>query len=714
MRIKVSAIAGLMAAVGGIAYAAPAPAHFPGEFSGANVLRDNNSLFNGQTITSITNQLQAGVTSAQTTANAAIPLSQKDAISGVAGLDAMGNVTAPLLSPSAYVHKLSNGNFSSILGGAAGDESINPNTFQIGALNAFDPPSPLKITGAARSEGDWGGSILSLGNRNYAQWNRNCAGNEDAVGLCINMVTPSPALEVGSQINNPNPQSQFSSSSVVYGMNTVTITPQLSTSQVATIAPMDRIYTNFYDGTYYETPSQNGGRTQPNFYYGYIKSVSNNGASTILSIVTDPYSSVSGWRTGNSSNVATNPPGSNSGDVIDNKIFYHYTTPSVFIGESSKQFAQNSVINIDPSVNDSISRTSEGYEIDLHLGSTGNNQYHTADYLYGASGLSIGASGYNYFSKDRWLLKLAGAWLMFNGADIESVAYGGTYIKTQSGFIVDSVGDMGALTNIGDTQRYASLVSANSSGYFDNLLLMGRRDNTGVGWSSTSLHLMDTQTNSSTDQLSGVQPNAGSGGGDITFNVPGYNHSLGIGTISADAKTSDYALIASQGSPPHLPLGGIIDNGKSLSFVPLAGDNKGHPYLYGSNPTTVQASSSSGETTTIKSNAFIVDGSTLSLYPQSGTSNGNPFMQAANSNILSIKTSSGTDAILEVGSIQNSNGASPSMPKYLLSNIPMNNINDGQQVWCSDCQINGIVGVEAYWHAASAKWTDSQNNALHN
>lgn len=50
---------------------------------------------------------------------------------------------------------------------------------------------------------------------------------------------------------------------------------------------------------------------------------------------------------------------------------------------------------------------------------------------------------------------------------------------------------------------------------------------------------------------------------------------------------------------------------------------------------------------------------------------------------------------------------------YSLATLPTNS-NDGAQLWCSDCKLKGITGVEAYWHASASKWTDSQNNDLAN
>ncbi|GBR15634.1 hypothetical protein [Gluconobacter frateurii] len=51
---------------------------------------------------------------------------------------------------------------------------------------------------------------------------------------------------------------------------------------------------------------------------------------------------------------------------------------------------------------------------------------------------------------------------------------------------------------------------------------------------------------------------------------------------------------------------------------------------------------------------------------------------------------------------------------YTLSALPASVASDGTQVWCSDCKLNGITGVAAYWHASASKWTDGQNGTLAN
>ncbi|OAG73512.1 hypothetical protein A0J51_00980 [Gluconobacter japonicus] len=50
---------------------------------------------------------------------------------------------------------------------------------------------------------------------------------------------------------------------------------------------------------------------------------------------------------------------------------------------------------------------------------------------------------------------------------------------------------------------------------------------------------------------------------------------------------------------------------------------------------------------------------------------------------------------------------------FTLNSLPTAD-DDGAQVWCSDCKLNGITGVAAYWHASASKWTDGQNGTLAN
>ncbi|GBR67882.1 hypothetical protein [Gluconobacter kanchanaburiensis] len=59
-------------------------------------------------------------------------------------------------------------------------------------------------------------------------------------------------------------------------------------------------------------------------------------------------------------------------------------------------------------------------------------------------------------------------------------------------------------------------------------------------------------------------------------------------------------------------------------------------------------------------------------------------------------------------------GGAMRQASYTLAALPTKNETDGNHLWCSDCKLNNISGVEVYWHASAAEWTDSQNNTLSN
>jgi len=44
---------------------------------------------------------------------------------------------------------------------------------------------------------------------------------------------------------------------------------------------------------------------------------------------------------------------------------------------------------------------------------------------------------------------------------------------------------------------------------------------------------------------------------------------------------------------------------------------------------------------------------------------------------------------------------------FVLASLPTADETDGAQVWCPDCRLNGIAGVEAFWRSSASRWTDS-------
>ncbi|KXV51697.1 hypothetical protein AD945_00025, partial [Gluconobacter albidus] len=109
-------------------------------------------------------------------------------------------------------------------------------------------------------------------------------------------------------------------------------------------------------------------------------------------------------------------------------------------------------------------------------------------------------------------------------------------------------------------------------------------------------------------------------------------------------------------------------------------------------------------------------GHTIQIQP--GTSdgvNGAPYFSAPAGNTLKLQDSGGTNANLGVtGSLSAETGvASGGMTLTTLNNV-YRPAQDGTQMWCSDCKLNGVTGVAAFYHANGTKWTDSQNNGLTN
>lgn len=86
-----------------------------------------------------------------------------------------------------------------------------------------------------------------------------------------------------------------------------------------------------------------------------------------------------------------------------------------------------------------------------------------------------------------------------------------------------------------------------------------------------------------------------------------------------------------------------------------------------------------------------------------------------NTNGIGSKDTNGTvtftSAVLNKGVV--TNNATVTDANIPLGSLPSSG-PDGSHLWCVDCKVNGIVGVEAYYHASINKWTDSQNNSLSN
>lgn len=57
-------------------------------------------------------------------------------------------------------------------------------------------------------------------------------------------------------------------------------------------------------------------------------------------------------------------------------------------------------------------------------------------------------------------------------------------------------------------------------------------------------------------------------------------------------------------------------------------------------------------------------------------------------------------------------GGAVAEASYTFATLPTNAMPDGAHVWCADCRLNGVTGVEAYWHTQGNVWTNAVNQQL--
>ncbi|MBR0559485.1 hypothetical protein [Neokomagataea anthophila] len=162
-------------------------------------------------------------------------------------------------------------------------------------------------------------------------------------------------------------------------------------------------------------------------------------------------------------------------------------------------------------------------------------------------------------------------------------------------------------------------------------------------------------------------------GGQLVYDPAGYRFGIGLGA-GGSYRSPVYGLIVTPSGPAIMPQGATM------------------PYVLADG-----IGSKSGKGITATDFFTAASGLAASYIKTNG-------IAPSNANFLTIT------APLQI------RGGSTSDQSYDLASLPTNGpqIVDGAHVWCVDCRLNGISGVEVYWHANAGKWTDSQNNGLVN
>jgi len=404
---------------------------------------DPRTLLGGQPISTVLSQmgqnsqgLATEIARAQSAEEQAVK--KQDIGSTVAGLDSSGSVNAPLSTPGyawgqAYVGAgyipAGNGytarpSFSA--GWNNGDPFLYPNTTLVGGHTDHDD-GYLKVIASPWSEGDAGGSAVeiydSVGDQGTG---RNGIGNDDGGTLYTGTQMTPFRVRAGSQLTDG---SDNIARTVTLTGTTAIVTPAFNAAQLRLLRQWMRIYTNWdaaggnsTGGDYWA--NWNGqllstGFFIPNVYYGYIGSWRQDGNSTVINIVSDPFGRANGWRTEKNTATTNEVPGTVAGDIIDAdsaRPTWTYGTTSIFIGGANKKFNSNRTVSCHPNGNpDIFTRQCEADEIDLW----GSDEVNTNDPVAVAKekaltrqrnvrGITISYGGYRP-DDDSYNLHLAGS-----------------------------------------------------------------------------------------------------------------------------------------------------------------------------------------------------------------------------------------------------------------------------------------------------------------
>lgn len=677
---------------------------------------------------------------------------QTNVANGVAGLDANGSVVAPINTVSsviahsyigagwlsAWQNYTARPSFSS--GWNNGDPYVYPNVTLIGGHEDHDD-GYLKVTGSPWSMSDAGGALAAIydtvGDQGTA---RNGAGNDDAISLFVGTQISPPRLRLGQDIVDSLAGGDGLARTVQLSGTSITVKPALNAAQIRLLRQWMRVYAN-YDapggnakgGSFWKNWNgdiDKGSVFIPNLYYGYIKSWSSSSTSTILSIVSDPFSRQSGWRTESSPETVSTAPGANTGDIIDSASdspTWTYKNPAVFIGLANKKFNMNQTVACLTTEEDTLSRQCEGNEIDLWGGKdAARRAINGLTITYGGARPANGSYNLNLAGGTANEIVMAPDWYTtaVQSDPLYVAPLAGPSLDVSGGNTVAVMASFAQSTNTGNntfgsytyirptiwTSRFASDGTGKD---FQNetvsygVSVGGKRGELGAvqerielnpqsapngiglcGYNTCSYFDANGQIIAGGDFLSGAGKavyTTDKNGSHAAYMYANDNYQMNV-SFSPSYGSSVPNSGAQGAETLHIAGGILADNNivvapqKSFGFQDSQGALIGYEYLS-------DVTSSTGPTvhTVVSSkNGF----------------NGTYYVDADTIlETLKVTRDAAVNGRLSVGS-------------YSLASLPNDGSSDGAQIWCSDCKLNGISGVCAYWHASLSKWTDSQNKDL--
>lgn len=733
------------------------PAWAPGGWRYDTVLHAPNTTLDGKTIQAWAQSIDANTTASEN----AVPqkwIGQKttSSVTGVGPLDSNGFASAPF----------DNG------GNRIGDwaSTVTPDWFSQGydanlmggyeALGSnYRPRSLFLQTDPYSNYAPGCGFILAMqGAVGSSQFPISQA---DFRAGASSVVTAAGYDTVASCILTGNQPARFVLTASSYTATSVVLSTALTAAQASMIFPGMYITTNS-PNTDLSLTTTTGELPPKNLYAGFVSAQPSAGDTSISVYAWD----VPGYGTGVSGQV----PQTTTLDTVWSKR----TSPTVWLGGGSGNssfqnnwFAQVDVNNLTPSAtNQSLIHQITPLEIDLNL-VNGTAPDNSIDW----QGISLNAgnqpAALTTNSRQLFLGGNINHHLITNGGcgnwDIESWADGG-FIEFPS------------LCNIEAGSSVTEQVDASWTNWIGSANKMTTMIWTGIGntsastgWQQAVTHLGVTvdgnrvQTGDYGGSKQGdIEWNAGANYGSISLCGYGTNcgyrlNGDGTSFFSANAYMGNgFELVffpATSGVAAPYLIGSGVSELSVLSNAGGYGSLKVGSTTISGNLTASGSVTATGSVSTagfdLTGTGYVEAGNTLYLKPETVSNSLNPGLKGVDSYTIGVAAntsanigilastiqafSGGTSAeataarsVLEPDgngnwSVSNSGtnvtsgqGGAMRMASYTLSALPTTNNTAGNQLWCSDCVLNGITGVAAYWHSDAAKWTDSQNGTLVN
>lgn len=512
MRVNMKKILLALALFPSLAVAAPsyAPTLPPGGLDANTQLWANTSTLNGKTLA----DWGVAIDTNTTTAGAAIPKTWININTGVAGLDATGNMTSDVFSPILTAAPVVSTTGQPLINvgripvyktsgeATLGDPWQSPDALQIGGLptqgwqangspiNSTSRPGSLVVSGQPWGPYNAGALLNVLWGRGVDQ--QNGVSNLDWRQGAGQIPYPDGVAEYLGSYNSEAPII----APAVFGPKQVTITPALTADQIAMLRVGMYIQTNITTSqvsTAQVTDWSGAKMPLVNLYYGNITGWTQNATNTVIT--------VSDWDNYNmTTHTANLSPGSVSGDAIDT-FWSNYGTPMVFIGADIGETVRNDFVTYDGTRgNDtgnnghatSLSHTQGFAEHDFRYKSNKANDitftgetFSVAQFVgpyYGSGSLTSGSYLMNLSGEIPNLLILDG------GADASIIRAHSFYLHGQEGSFFPSGSTAGQSGTRQIQTNFAFTDWADSANEM-NLISYQMGYGTGTGYANTSYHL---------------------------------------------------------------------------------------------------------------------------------------------------------------------------------------------------------------------------------